>query len=149
MCDSNQDVAISPYAKGYGYYHTNCFQTRDPELMLGDGHHGWYCSYCGKECQSRDEWDERDIVETYYHCDCEDAQKEVEIRLEISRVLSNASSEVHDLRAKLPEIDREMIEERKYEFELMKLKRRYGKLPQGYTIKNLEKEKNILFKKFS
>lgn len=48
------------------------------------------CVYCGKELQTKDEWDELELTR-YHYCDCEDAKKERELR-----------SKIRDLEHQLP-----------------------------------------------
>ncbi len=44
-----------------------------------------YCSYCGKEIKADTEIDNHESFD-YYHCDCEDALKEIELYKEIKKL---------------------------------------------------------------
>lgn len=44
-----------------------------------------YCIYCGKEIESDSEIDHNEYT-NYYHCDCEDALKEIEIHKKIMQL---------------------------------------------------------------
>ena len=65
-----------------------------------------YCAYCGSEIKPDTEWDEH-YDYSYYHCDCEDALKEIEIHekmVEVERELSN-------LRAMMPKPKYKLVTE--------------------------------------
>ena len=44
-----------------------------------------YCVYCGKEIQPDTEIDHHETCD-YYHCDCEDAKKEIALQQDIERL---------------------------------------------------------------
>ena len=58
-----------------------------------------FCAYCGKEIHPDREIDEGYYDYDYYHCDCEDALKEIEIQKQIE-------SKKKDIRAIEAEINR-------------------------------------------
>ena len=65
-----------------------------------------YCAYCGKEIEADLKIDGYDSYE-YYHCNCEDAMKEIEVRKEIEA----AEREVCKLTAKLPKPKFQLVTE--------------------------------------
>lgn len=59
---------------------------------------GYYCVYCGKKIKPDTEIDHHEVTE-YYHCDCEDALKEIEVHNNIERL----KKELKDWLNKYPE----------------------------------------------
>lgn len=59
--------------------------------------HKIYCAYCCKEIKPDVAWDDYDEI-NYYHCDCEDALKEIELLKEIR----NKKEEIESLERQIP-----------------------------------------------
>lgn len=57
-----------------------------------------YCAYCGKEIQPDSEIDHGEVRD-YYHCDCEDALKEIEI----IKKIASLERDIQNLRRELSE----------------------------------------------
>ena len=63
---------------------SKCYSTKRAEDYSGrQGNYTHICAYCGKEMQ---EYTDMECRETYYHCDCADAQKEHEISKQIEEL---------------------------------------------------------------
>lgn len=60
------------------------------------------CAYCGKVIEPDTEWDDYESYE-YYHCDCEDAKKEIEISLQIRSVENEYIDKLRELKRQMPE----------------------------------------------
>ncbi len=77
-----------------------------------------YCSYCGKLCDEKVEWDENDRS-TYYFCDCSSAKAELELK-EQQRLL--------DLQKKnrLVVLDQFKIDQIHFDHELKLLRKKYN-----------------------
>ena len=63
-----------------------------------------YCAYCGKEINPDIEIDHGETTE-YYHCHCEDALKEIEIKQKIKEIeqrISAYEAEMNHLTLSLP-----------------------------------------------
>lgn len=61
------------------------------------------CAYCGKELKQDESWDDGYPDETFYHCDCEDAKKEIELqqkKYKLEYELSSVESGLRDIRSK-------------------------------------------------
>lgn len=68
------------------------------------------CAYCGKPIREYiDSWKNL----SYAHCDCEDAKKEREIELEVSRKREQVEDEILEMYKQLPKV--------KYKVELTKI----------------------------
>lgn len=62
-----------------------------------------YCKYCGKELKEYEDFDYHDRESTFYfHCDCEDAQKEHELNYKISLSTSKFQKELSLLNSQMP-----------------------------------------------
>ena len=61
-----------------------------------------YCAYCGKELIEDNTTDHYEIVEQYYHCDCEDAKKEISIKQEIQKVTKEYDNKIYELKKSIP-----------------------------------------------
>lgn len=61
-----------------------------------------YCAYCGKlikpETHIMDRYDEY----KYYHCDCDDAQKEHEIQLKEKEIISDFNKKLYQIKKDSP-----------------------------------------------
>ena len=62
------------------------------------------CSYCGKEIQPDSEFDHHETY-TYYHCDCEDAIKEIEI----NNAILKKQQEIRELNSSMPKAKYKII----------------------------------------
>jgi len=60
------------------------------------------CAYCGKVIKPDTEWDDYDSWE-YYHCDCEDAQKEIKITLALRELEADYGKKKRELKESMPE----------------------------------------------
>ena len=56
-----------------------------------------HCAYCNKEIEPDSAWDDYDR-EDFYHCDCEDALKEIDILKQISK----KKQEIKSLECQIP-----------------------------------------------
>ena len=75
------------------------FNTKYLDFPLGEKR----CAYCGKVIEPDTEWDEYDRYD-YYHCDCPDALKEIEIMKEVYRLEAECKINKNRLMDKLPKI---------------------------------------------
>lgn len=55
-----------------------------------------HCVYCGKKIEPDTEIDHHETY-SYYHCDCEDAKKEIFIRQEKERLTEKFKQDMKDL----------------------------------------------------
>lgn len=62
-----------------------------------------YCAYCGKEIKPDCDYDHYD-VDTYWHCDCDDALKEIEIAEDISKLKVEITLLTKDLNNRISEL---------------------------------------------
>ena len=62
-----------------------------------------YCAYCGKKIEPDTEIDHREETH-YYHCDCEDAKKEIFIRKETERITNEFKKNIMELESQWPMI---------------------------------------------
>ena len=142
--DEEQRNRLSSYEYGRGAYDTARFQMNDPKLWNNDG---WYCSYCGKHIKPYTVYEDRD-AEYYFHCNCMNATNEISIRMAMYDTFDKANREESQLWETLPKRDHDMVNERLYNFAIILLKRKYKMLSEKYTIEDLERDQNVLFKKF-
>ena len=61
--------------------------------------HKVHCAYCNKEIEPDSAWDDYDR-EDFYHCDCEDALKEIDILKQINQ----KKREIKSLEYQIPKI---------------------------------------------
>lgn len=68
------------------------------------------CAYCGKEIKPDVEIDHGEITE-YYHCNCEDAQKQLEIDTKKGKLASEYHQKLLDLERAYPKAKYEIRKE--------------------------------------
>lgn len=61
----------------------------------------YYCAYCGKKIEPDTAIDHYDETH-YYHCDCEDAKKEIFIRREKERITNEFKKNIMELESQQP-----------------------------------------------
>ena len=59
------------------------------------------CAYCGKVIERERVWDDYDHWD-YFHCDCEDAQKEIEITLALRGLERDYEQKKRELEKSMP-----------------------------------------------
>ena len=60
-----------------------------------------HCAYCGKIIEPDTEWDDYDKYE-YFHCDCEDAKKEINLCLQLRKLDSEYFEKKKELELQFP-----------------------------------------------
>lgn len=97
-------------------------------FRLGSEQH---CAYCGKIAQKgikKGEFD--DDVISYYYCNCENAKAEIELQQEIENLKRNYNKKLIEIMDKYESkttINRELVEEMKYKYEIKLLNQKYRK----------------------
>ena len=59
------------------------------------------CAYCGKVINPDTEWDDYDHWD-YYHCDCEDAQREIKITFALMELEADYERKKRELNESMP-----------------------------------------------
>ena len=59
------------------------------------------CAYCGRKIKPDTEIDHHEVTE-YYHCDCEDAKKEIYVRQERKKIMDEYRRNIEWLDSQYP-----------------------------------------------
>ncbi len=91
------------------------------------GYNSYFCAYCGKQCkESLEKYDDRDM-RSHWYCDCESAEKELEIKTEILNIEHEAHIAVFRLKQGMPKENCDITQRLKYEYELKQLQKKFGR----------------------
>ncbi|GLI82528.1 hypothetical protein ANABIO32_02150 [Rossellomorea marisflavi] len=87
-----------------------------------------YCSYCGEKAKEEWSWSNHRPDKHYFTCSCEASEKEKEFYEQKRLIKLQAERDIDELKSKLPQPDKKMIEDKRYQFKLYNLNKKYNKL---------------------